>query len=141
MDYYAPFLDYMLHWCTDLLWAEALVEKNDFSGAMDKVKQVRDRAGIPTMASSFSNQTAARNYVRDERRRELMGEGVNFLDEIRWRTLKETKFDTKYPQLVWGGNAGGTAYQWIGDQFYTWPVPRAEIELNPNLKRTQGWVY
>jgi len=124
-----------------LLWAEALVEKNDLSGAMGKVKQVRDRAGVPTMASSFSDQTTARNYVRDERRRELMGEGVNFLDEIRWRTLKETKFDTQYPQLVWGGNAGGTTYQWIGDQFYTFPVPRAEIELNPNLKRTPGWVY
>jgi len=124
-----------------LLWAEALVEKNDLSGAMAKVKQVRDRVGVPTMASSFTDQAKARNYVRDERRRELMGEGVNFLDEIRWRTLKETKFNTLYPQLVWGGNAGGTAYQWIGDQFYTWPVPRAEVELNPNLQKTPGWTY
>ena len=124
-----------------LLWAEALVEKNDLNGAMARVKQVRDRAGVPTMASSFSDQTKARNYVRDERRRELMGEGVNFLDEIRWRTLKQTKFDTLYPQLVWGGNAGGTQYQWVGDHYYTWPVPRAEVELNLNLKRTPGWVY
>jgi hypothetical protein len=124
-----------------LLWAEALVEKNDLSGAMGKVKQVRDRAGVPTMASSFANQTIARNYVRDERRRELMGEGVNFLDEIRWRTLKETKFDKLYPQLVWGGNAGGTSYQWPGDYWYTWPVPRAEAEMNPNLQHTPGWTY
>lgn len=124
-----------------LLWAEALVEKNDLNGAMAKVKQVRDRAGVPTMASSFSDQTKARNYVRDERRRELMGEGVNFLDEIRWRTLKETKFDKLNPQLVWGGNAGGTVYQWPGDYWYTWPVPRAEVELNLNLKHTPGWTY
>lgn len=124
-----------------LLWAEALVEKNDLSGAMAKVKEVRDRAGVPTMSSSFSDQATARNYVRDERRRELMGEGVNFLDEIRWKTLKETKFDKLYPQLVWGGNAGGTAYQWPGDHWYTWPVPRAEVELNPNLQRTPGWTY
>ncbi len=124
-----------------LLWAEALVEKNDLSGAMGKVKQVRDRAGVPTMVSSFANQTIARNYVRDERRRELMGEGVNFLDEIRWRTLKETKFDKLYPQLVWGGNAGGTSYQWPGDYWYTWPVPRAEAEMNPNLQHTPGWTY
>lgn len=124
-----------------LLWAEALVEKGDLSGAMSKVKLVRDRAGVPTMSSSFSDQNAARNYVRDERRRELMGEGVNFLDEIRWKTLKETKFDTHFPQLVWGGNAGGTEYQWIGDHWYTWPVPRAETEFNKNLKKTPGWVY
>lgn len=34
-----------------LMWAEALVEKGDLSGAMSKVKEVRDRVGIPTMAA------------------------------------------------------------------------------------------
>ncbi len=124
-----------------LMWAEALVEKGDLSGAMDKVKQVRDRVGIPTMASSFSDQTTARNYVRDERRRELVGEGVNFFDEMRWRTLKETKFDTQYPRMAWGEQTGGTTYQWIGNQWYTWPVPKEEVEMNPNLTPTPGWIY
>jgi hypothetical protein len=126
-----------------LMWAEALVEKNDLNGAMAKVKQVRDRVSMPTMASSFADQTTARNYVRDERRRELVGEGVNFFDEMRWKTLKQTKFDQKVAQHAWGGteNTGGTTYEWIGDYWYTWPVPKAEIELNKNLKPTPGWVY
>ena len=124
-----------------LMWAEALVEKGSLSEAMDKVKQVRDRVGVPTMASSFADQTTARNYVRDERRRELVGEGMNFFDEMRWRTIKETKFDKQYPQLIWGAQTGGTVYQWIGDHWYTWPVPRTEIEMNPNLTKTPGWVY
>ena len=124
-----------------LMWAEALVEKGDLTGAMDKVKQVRDRAGVPTMASSFTDQAAARNYVRDERRREFVGEGVNFFDEMRWRTLKESKYDTQYPRMAWGGQTGGTTYQWIGEQWYTWPVPKTEIEMNRNLKPTPGWVY
>lgn len=126
-----------------LMWAEALVEMNDLSGAMAKVKQVRDRVGIPTMAANFASQTEARNYVRDERRRELVGEGVNFFDEMRWKTLKETKFNEKVAQHAWGGeeSTGGTTYEWIGDHWYTWPVPKAEIELNKNLKPTPGWVY
>jgi starch-binding outer membrane protein, SusD/RagB family len=126
-----------------LMWAEALVELNDLSGAMAKVKQVRDRVGMPTMALSFSDQTKARNYVRDERRRELVGEGVNFFDEMRWKTLKETKFNEKVAQHAWGGteSTGGTTYEWVGDYWYTWPVPKAEIELNHNLKPTPGWVY
>lgn len=126
-----------------LMWAEALVEIGDLNGAMAKVKQVRDRVGMPTMVSSFSDKTTARNYVRDERRRELVGEGVNFFDEMRWKTLKETKFDQKVAQHAWGGteSTGGTTYEWIGDYWYTWPVPKAEIELNPNLKPTPGWVY
>lgn len=126
-----------------LMWAEALVEKNDLSGAMAKVKEVRDRAGIPTMASSFSDQTTARNYVRDERRREFVNEGINFFDEMRWRTLKETKFSEKVAQHAWGGteSTGGTVYDWIGDQWYTWPVPKSETELNTNLTPTPGWEY
>lgn len=126
-----------------LMWAEALVEKNDLSGAMAKVKEVRDRAGIPTMASSFLDQTTARNYVRDERRREFVNEGINFFDEMRWRTLKETKFSEKVAQHAWGGteSTGGTVYDWIGDQWYTWPVPKSETELNTNLTPTPGWEY
>ncbi|HRN46599.1 MAG TPA: RagB/SusD family nutrient uptake outer membrane protein [Niabella sp.] len=126
-----------------LMWAEALVEMGDLQGAMQKVKQVRDRVGIPTMSSSFADKNTARNYVRDERRRELIGEGVNFFDEMRWKTLKETKFDQKVAQHAWGGteNTGGTTYEWIGDYWYTWPVPKAEIELNKNLKPTPGWIY
>jgi hypothetical protein len=126
-----------------LMWAEALVEQSDLPGAMAKVKQVRDRVGMPTMATSFADQTTARNYVRDERRRELMGEGVNFFDEMRWRTLKETKFSEKVAQHAWGGTeaTGNTTYDWIGDHWYTWPVPKAETELNTNLARTPGWAY
>jgi len=126
-----------------LMWAEALIEKNDLSGAKAKVKEVRDRVGIPTPDVSFTDQTSARNYVRDERRRELVSEGVNFFDEMRWRTLKETKFSEKVAQHAWGGNesTGGTTYDWIGDQWYTWPVPKSEIELNKNLTPTPGWEY
>jgi hypothetical protein len=125
-----------------LMWAEALVEQGKLTDAQAKVKQVRDRVGMPTPADKFADKDVARNYVRDERRREFVNEGVNFFDEMRWRTLKETKFTQQYAQLVWGARAGsGTLYQWPGDHWYTWPVPKAEIELNPELKRTEGWTY
>ena len=125
-----------------LQWAEALVEQNKLSEAMALVKQVRDRAGVPTMASSFSDQTTARNYVRDERRREFVGEGVNFFDEMRWKTLHESKYGQKYAQLVWGEKLPtGTNYEWPGDHFYTWPVPRGEQQMNTNLTKTPGWEY
>lgn len=126
-----------------LMWAEALVEMNDLQGAKAKVEEVRNRVHIPTMAASFADQITARNYVRDERRRELVGEGVNFFDEMRWKTLKTTKFDQKVAQNAWGGteSTGGTTYEWIGDQWYSWPVPKAETELNKNLTPTPGWAY
>jgi hypothetical protein len=128
-----------------LQWAEALIEKGDGASltlAKAKIKEVRDRAGIITPDAPFTAQTTARNYVRDERRRELVGEGINFFDEMRWRTLKETKFDRKFVEQVYGGQVStGGSYTWIGDQWYTWPVPKAETERNPNIKPTPGWVY
>lgn len=126
-----------------LMWAEALVEQNKLADAKSKVKQVRDRVGIPTMDKYFADQTTARNYVRDERRREFIGEGVNFFDEMRWKTLRETKFQygPKTSMQVWGGIAtGAPAYSWT-EAWYTWPVPRAEVEINPNLQKTPGWTY
>lgn len=124
-----------------LMWAEALVESGDLNGAMNKVKEVRERVGMPTMSANFASPNIARDYVRDERRREFVGEGVNFFDEMRWRTLKDTKFKASYPQVVWGESAGGTIYQWVGDQMYTWPVPKDEVERNLQLKKTPGWTY
>lgn len=124
-----------------LMWAEALVEMDDLSGAMAKVKLVRDRVNMPTMASNFADKNTARNYVRDERRREFVGEGINFFDEMRWRTLKETKFGQGYASTVHGTMSGRVNYEWKGDYWYTWPVPKTEIDMNPNLTKTPGWDY
>ena len=128
-----------------LLWAEALIEKGDAASlalAKAKIKLVRDRAGIATPDAPFTAQATARNYLRNERRREFVGEGINFFDEMRWRTLKETKFDRKTVEQVYGGTVGtGGTYSWIGDQWYTWPVPKDETERNPNITPTPGWIY
>ena len=126
-----------------LMEAEAEVEQGHLQEAKALVAQVRDRVGISTPDEKFNDKETARNYVRDERRREFVNEGVNFFDEMRWRTLKETKFSQVCAQHAWGGSesTGGTTYNWIGDQWYTWPVPKSEIELNPAMTPTPGWVY
>jgi hypothetical protein len=131
------------------MWAEALVEQGKLSEAQAKVAQVRDRVGMPTLAANFADQTTARNYVRDERRREMLGEGGSYFDELRWGTYRDTKFavaDGVKPmhKNAWGSSGAGAEWRWPdvyqGDD-YVWPIPRAEIEKNPNLTRTPGWTY
>lgn len=132
-----------------LMWAEALVETGDLKGAQDKVAQVRSRVKMPTLATNFSDKDTARKYVRDERRREFVGEGINFFDEMRWRTLRETRYDTTNPLYeagynalkVWGSNLSGFKAEWPGDFYYVWAVPKAEQDKNPNLTKTPGWIY
>jgi len=132
-----------------LMWAEALVEQNSLTEAMTIVQQVRDRVNMPTLAANFADQATARNYVRDERRREMLGEGGGFFDELRWGTLKASKYEaSKYGEAVsrqiWGIVGRGSTFRWpdlyTGDKM-VWPIPRGEIEMNSNLQPTTGWTY
>ena len=137
------FCDWPLIRYTDVLlqWAEALIEQNDFKGAKDLIDQVRTRAHMPGITIGTLNEM--REAVRYERRVELCVEGINFFDEVRWGTYKESKFrgNTKYGgQAWWGYNA--TADTWYYDEcMWPWSAPLAEIQRNSNLTRRAGWAY
>ena len=126
-----------------LMWAEALNEQSDVAGAVTKVNEVRARAGVALLNSSpvtmVTGQADMQERIRDERRREFPNEGINYFDELRWRTLKDKAF---YPgagtKQVWGANV--LNYTWEGDQLYTWPIPVSERQKNPSLAQNEGWT-
>lgn len=128
-----------------LMWAEALVELNNLPEAILKVNEVRARAGMPALQQTdpskgtyVSSQSNLRDRVRDERRVEFPNEGINYFDELRWKTWKNTVFKTANgAQQVWGANVN--VYTYGGDYLYTWAIPQVEIERNPNLKQNPGW--
>jgi starch-binding outer membrane protein, SusD/RagB family len=128
-----------------LMWAEALVEMNDIAGALQKVNLVRSRAGIATLqttdltkATYVSGQSNLRDRIRNERRIEFFNEGVNYFDELRWKTWKESKFaGVNGYRSAWGHNIAN--YTWGGDHFYVWPIPQAEIQINSKLVQNPGW--
>lgn len=128
-----------------LMWAEALVELNDIPGAIQKVNLVRARAGIPALQTTdatkptyVSGQSNLRDRVRNERRVEFLNEGINYFDELRWQTWKDTKFGgANGLRSVWGQNIAN--YTWGGDHYYTWPIPQSEIQINPSLVQNPGW--
>ena len=128
-----------------LNWAEALTESNDIAGAIQKVNLVRARAGIALLQNSdatkptyVANQANMRDRIRNERRIEFINEGVNYFDELRWKTWKDSKFGgANGYRSVWGQNIAN--YTWGGDHFYTWPIPQAEIQINPKLIQNPGW--
>ena len=128
-----------------LMWAEALVEMNDIAGAVQKVNLVRSRAGIATLQTTdltkptyVSGQSNLRDRIRNERRIEFFNEGVNYFDELRWKTWKESKFaGVNGYRSVWGQNIAN--YTWGGDHFYVWPIPQAEIQINSKLVQNPGW--
>ncbi|MCW9706077.1 RagB/SusD family nutrient uptake outer membrane protein [Fodinibius salsisoli] len=128
-----------------LMLAEAINEQGFDQEAVSILNQVRDRAGAallqtgdPSLPTYVSGQKDLRERIRNERRWEFPLEGINLFDEMRWETWKETKFAPQSGQKeIWG--APTYEYSWRGDHLYTWPIPRTEIERNPNIEQNSGW--
>ena len=124
------YTDFPLIRYTDVIlqWAEALIELNEFTPAKNLIDQVRARAHMPGI--TIGGLDAMREAVRYERRVEFPVEAVNFFDEVRWGTYKETKFqgqDVHGGQSWWGDNTVEYAWYW-DDCLWPWSVPFIEMK-------------
>ncbi|MCI2082996.1 MAG: RagB/SusD family nutrient uptake outer membrane protein [Bacteroidales bacterium] len=121
--------------------AEALCQIDRLSEAKDLVDQIRSRAGMPGIALGTKEEMLAQ--IRYESRVELCEEGVDYFNEIRWGTYKETKFqgeDINRGKNCWGD--GQYEYAWYyTDYMWPWSIPDWESQKNTNLKRRDGWLY
>ena len=131
-----------------LMWSEALVQLGDLPGAAEKVNLVRGRTSVEMPPYTFTSKQDGLEKLRNESRRELCNEGVNFYEELRWGTLRETKY-SKYMNYDAGSltcngiqSSGNGGVKWSETNDYSiFPVPSDEIEKNPNLTKTPGWLY
>lgn len=97
------------------------------------------------------NQTTLRQFIRDERYRELCFECLRTQDLKRWGTLVETVRNMGEDVL---GNTKGippstvqyqryqsvmSTAQNISDKHNFWPIPETELALNPNLVQNIGY--
>ncbi len=129
-----------------LMWAEALNETGATADAIAKVNEVRTRAGVAVLqmgnasAGTFvSGQADLRERIRNERRVEFPNEGINFFDELRWKSWKEKVFYTgNGVKQIWGTVV--YAYSFQGDYLYNWAIPQVELQRNENLKQNSGWA-
>ena len=135
-----------------LLRAEALVETG---GSTDEVKSlikvIRDRAGntndIDKMVAERYNGSL-RDLVRNERRVELAQEGLRFADIRRWDILLDVMNKPiegiEYRDFSSGTPEHAILVPAIREAYTTrdfwWPIPQAEIDLNPDrITQNEGW--
>ena len=135
-----------------LSYAEAL---NESQGPTDEVYEyvnlVRDRAGIPDLQPGLSKDQM-REAIQHERRIEFNCEGIRFNDIRRWKQ-GEKYFETQ----LYGMNFNGTKKsddvndpeafykrtfyknRYFNKRMYLWPVPQAQLDINPNLVQAPGY--
>ncbi|MCD2424018.1 RagB/SusD family nutrient uptake outer membrane protein [Niabella pedocola] len=119
-----------------LMYAEA---KNESAGVPDQsvydaVDAVRIRAGMPRLPAGL-NKEQMRERIRHERMVELCGEGQRYSDIRRWRIARDVV------DGVWMTEFTGVKIRQRGfpDNYYLWPIPQSERDVNPNLTQNPGW--
>lgn len=110
--------------------AQANGAGNGLSGAIADLNTIRNRAGLPNYAGA-SDKASVINAIMHERQIELFAEWGN-----RWMDLKRTgQIDSVMKQVV-PTKTGGTIWNNY-QQLY--PIPQAEITLDPNLTQNPGY--
>ena len=140
-----------------LMAAEAEVELNNLEAARGYVNRVRTRAAnrdgfvtkegrpaanyaVGLYNNAWTNQDAAREAVRFERRLELSDEGHRFFDLVRWGVAEKALNDyLKYEAPKLPVAFGGAAFT-LGKSEYQ-PIPQQEIDLvgADNLLQNPGY--
>jgi hypothetical protein len=113
-----------------LMYAEALNAQGQTAAAYRYVDSVRQRAGLRTLTAAMPglNQAQFLQQLKHERITELSGEAWRFADLQRWGDLSPTlqTRDAEFRNFV------------VGKHEY-YPIPRRDIDLNPNLTQNQGY--
>lgn len=115
-----------------LMLAEAYNETGQLDKAVAEVNKIRSRVNMPDIDSAGGkDEVAAR--IRDERARELAGEGQRYWDLRRWGLLQESVKDATD---IFGDLMYTRSYQ---SRHELWPIPLVELDRNPNLTQNTGW--
>ncbi|MCD2425085.1 RagB/SusD family nutrient uptake outer membrane protein [Niabella pedocola] len=139
-----------------LLYAEALNESGNTTAALPYLNQIRERAGLKSVETSWSaysnNPTkylsadGLREIIRQERSVEMAFEGSRFWDLRRWKTAPQ-----ELSKPIFGWDILQSTYedynrkvllynpQFIAPRDYFWPIQENNIQVNPNLVQNTGW--
>ncbi|MDR1091402.1 MAG: RagB/SusD family nutrient uptake outer membrane protein [Prevotella sp.] len=126
-----------------LMLSEAYNENNQLDKSIIEFNKVRNRPGVdmPGLNSgpawlAVTTKEQMRERIYKERAVELACEGHRFSDLRRWGIAK-TILDKRPVSNIYGEKLYDHVFT---DRDMLWPVPSAEIEINPDLKpNNTGW--
>ncbi|TDW96672.1 RagB/SusD family nutrient uptake outer membrane protein [Dinghuibacter silviterrae] len=128
-----------------LNYAEAEAELGQTATALTYLNKIRERAGMPDVASGGGSDLIQK--IQQERRIELCFEGHRFFDLRRWGMADQGAGDA-LGIIITPTNAQNTTFSYRVDtvqtrvwlpSFYYYPIPRSEIQANPNLTQNTGY--
>lgn len=138
-----------------LTYAES---KNEESGpdatVYDALDLIRVRSGMPVVdRTRYATKDALREFIRNERRVELAGEGLRYFDIIRWRIAETVLNKTIFSLDIedWADNPiesnGQPRFKlkqvqvrtFNPQKHYVWPIPQTAIDQSRLLEQHTEW--
>lgn len=131
-----------------LMYAEASLEYNGSvtQEAYNCVLEVRERALGEGRTKEYTDAEEFRQFIRNERGRELCFEATRKYDLIRWgifvESMKEYLTLTTDPE--WSGNGGLASYaaevgNSVSERHILLPIPLKELGTNTKMKQNPMW--
>ena len=128
-----------------LNYAEAEAQLGQTATALTYLNKIRQRAGMPNVTSGGGSDLIRK--IQQERRIELCFEGHRFFDLRRWGIADQGAGDA-LGIIITPTNPQNTTFSyqvatvqtrvWL-PSFYFYPIPRSEIQANPNLTQNPGY--
>ena len=125
-----------------LIAAEAYARLGQTAAATAWLNLLRKSRIVGYENESFATQATLLEAVRDERRRELVGEGQRLVDLKRWHLGVHRGEPQAASVLLFPGSTTTTKLSRTADDpRMVWPIPQAEIDANPQLRHHQNPGY
>jgi hypothetical protein len=128
-----------------LNYAEAEANLGNTAESLKYLNLIRQRAGMPDITSGGGTDLIQK--VQHERRIELCFEGHRFFDLRRWGTAEIGAGDA-LGIIITPTDPSNTSFTykintvekrtWMPN-FYFYPIPRSEIQINPSIKQNPGY--
>ena len=130
-------------------YAEACIELGgaDLQNGINAMNLVRNRAGLPKRVTT--DQTAARDFVRQERNIEFFAEGHRFYDMRRWMvaetaieniySMRVEHYDNGFTKWIYNKADNADARTFPDKKFYWVPISRDEMNKAPQLVQNPGY--
>lgn len=88
---------------------------------------------------TFPSKNALMNEIKDEREREMVGEGTRLFDLKRWHEgIKRGTPQNINICLLPGNSTTGLTVD-ADSPTLTWPIPKHETDANKNIKQNPGY--
>lgn len=119
--------------------AEAYLESGNTTGASSMLQSLRE-ARIPGYTQGSYSSQELRQQIKNERQRELIGEGFRLWDLKRWGD-PVVRGAAQSSDIMYNHSSVTGQIAPANDPRFVWPIPQTELDSNPNMAPQQNPGY